>query len=193
MLAPHIPESFLKGLARDFGSAIRVRWSPVRNRWQLERRGKEVTTLSDPRDRFDLWVRVNTGFYRVLETSPGSLITCPHCGTDHSHPMFTLEAPRCPKCAHQDLVMNWPLGEKLLEHLRFTDPERDGLERLWRDIEKSEAALEKGRAREKANYGEAVWKDEFTRVFQIQSRGYEGPARAWLDAPESKRFGGNEQ
>lgn len=87
--------------------------------------------------------------------------------------------------------MNWPLGEKLLEHLRFTDPERDGVERLQKDMEREEKATELGRERERKNFGEALWKDEFTRLFEIQSRGYEGKAKAWVGAPESKRFGGN--
>lgn len=193
MLAPRIPRDFLEGLARDFGpdQEMRVRWSPVRNRWQIERKGKDFSKPADPRDRFDTWARVATGYYRVLEASPGSLITCSYCGTDFEHPVYSYQATLCPKCGKQELVMNWPLGDRLLEHLRFTDPGRDGLQRLWDDLTSEEAQLEVSQQREKETLGEAIWKEEFTRIFEIQSRGYEGPAKFWKDAPESKRFGGN--
>jgi RNA polymerase subunit RPABC4/transcription elongation factor Spt4 len=190
MLAPFVAPSFLRGLARDFHGDIRVRWSPVRNRWQIERKGKEVAKLSDPKDRFDTWVRVATGYYRVMECSPGSLICCSYCQKDYSQELFTLKAAKCPACGKEELVMNWPLGDRLLEHLRFTDPERDGLARMWADLERDEKALEVSQQREKDNIGEAIWKEEFTNLFEIQSRGYEGPAKAWLNAPKSKMFGG---
>ena len=191
MLAPAIPKSFLEGLERDFHGDIRVRWSPVRNRWQVERRGRNLSSSTDPKDRFDTWVRSATGYYRVLETSPGSLVECSYCGKDYSQPFMTFKAAQCPRCGKQELVMNWPLGEALLEHLRKTDPERDGLARMWADLEKDEARLEDSQERAKRATGEAIWKEEFTRLFEIQSRGYEGPARFWQNAPESKRFGGN--
>lgn len=190
MLAPAIPKSFLEGLERDFRGDIRVRWSPVRNRWQVERRGRNVSSSTDPKDRFDTWVRSATGYYRVLETSPGSLVECSYCSKDYSQPFMTLQAAKCPRCGKQELVMNWPLGDALLEHLRKTDPERDGLARMWADLEKSEAREVDSRERAQRATGEAIWKEEFTRLFDIQSRGYEGPARFWVDAPESKRFGG---
>jgi DNA-directed RNA polymerase subunit RPC12/RpoP len=146
--------------------------------------------ISDPKDRFDTWARCATGYYRVLETSPGSLVECSYCGKEYSQEFLTLQAAKCPRCAKQEMVMNWPLGEDLLAHLRKTDPERDGLARMWKDLEQSEASLEQSQARDKANLSESIWKEEFTRVFDIQSRGYEGPARFWQGAPESKRFGG---
>jgi len=146
---------------------------------------------TDPKDRFDTWVRCATGYYRVLECSPGSRIECTHCGKAYSQAFLTLNAAKCPQCQNQELVMNWPLGEDLLAHLRKTDPERDGLPRMWADLERDEAAKLVGEAREKANLGEAIWKEEFTKIFEIQSRGYEGPAKFWKDAPESKTFGGN--
>lgn len=87
--------------------------------------------------------------------------------------------------------MNWPLNEALLEHLRKTDPERDGLARMWADLERDEAAKVASDTRTKKNIAEAIWKEEFTRLFGIQSRGYEGPAKYWTDAPTSKTFGGS--
>lgn len=191
MLAPPIPKDFQAGLDRDFRGDIRVRWSPVRNRWQIERRGRNVSSSTDPKDRFDTWVRSATGFYRITECSPGSLVECSHCGKDYSQPFMTLNAAKCPKCGAQELVMNWPLGEALLEHLRKTDPERDGLARMWEDLERDEARKLASDERIKKGMAEAIWKEEFTRIFQIQSRGYEGPARFWQDAPTSKTFGGN--
>jgi len=191
MLAPFLPESFVRALKRDFNDNIRVRWSPVRNRWQIERRGREVVKHADPKDRFDTWTRVATGYYRVLECSPGSKVCCSFCGKDYSQELFTLKAAKCPRCGKEELVMNWPLGDRLLEHLRFTDPERDGLQRMWRDLEAEELALEVSQQREKDNIGESIWKEEFTNLFEIQSRGYEGKAKFWENAPDSKRFGGN--
>ena len=87
--------------------------------------------------------------------------------------------------------MNWPLGDALLEHLRKTDPERDGLARMWADLEKDEAREADSAKRAGETQTEAIWKEEFTRLFDIQSRGYEGPASYWQNAPESKRFGGS--
>lgn len=192
VLAPYVEQSFLKGLERDFGGEVRLRWSPQRNRWQLERKGVADGGPVDPKDRLDAWIRRRDRFYRILETSPGSRVACSFCGNDYSHPMFTLQAAKCPHCEKEELVMNWPLGEKLLEHLRFTDPSRDGLERMWRELEAAELAKEKSSVREKKNLGEAIWKEEFNRVFEIQSKGYTGKDHAWVGAPESKRFGGNE-
>jgi DNA-directed RNA polymerase subunit RPC12/RpoP len=136
-------------------------------------------------------VRSATGYYRVLETSPGSLVECSYCGKDYSQEFMTLNAAKCTRCGKQEMVMNWPLGEALLEHLRKTDPERDGLGRMWADLERDELAKAKSDYREKKNLSEAIWKEEFTRIFDIQSRGYEGPARFWANAPHTKVFGGN--
>jgi len=190
MLAPAIPKSFLEGLERDFRGDIRVRWSPVRNRWQVERRGRDIASSTDPKDRFDTWVRSATGYYRVLETSPGSLVECSYCQKDYSQAFMTLKAALCPRCGKQELVMNWPLGDALLEHLRKTDPERDGLSRMWNDLLAEEAFQEESQLRDAHNTGEAIWKEEFTGLFEIQTRGYEGPAKFWENAPESKMFGG---
>jgi hypothetical protein len=192
VLAPSIPKSFLEGLDRDFHGDIRVRWSPVRNRWQIERRGRDIgsSTGLDPKDRFDTWARRATGYYRILETSPGSLIECSYCAKSYSQEFLSLTAAKCPRCERQELVMNWPLGPQLLEHLRKTDPERDGLSRMWADLEQDEARKLASDERIKKNLSEAIWKEEFTRIFDIQSRGYEGPAKFWTAAPESKVFGG---
>jgi hypothetical protein len=110
---------------------------------------------------------------------------------DYQTEIYSLVAPRCPRCERQELVMNWPLGEKLLEHLRFSDPDRDGLKRLERDQREAEKRAELEKDRHRKNIGESIWKEEFTNVFEIQSRGYTGKEHAWVDAPESKRFGGN--
>jgi predicted Zn-ribbon and HTH transcriptional regulator len=191
MLSPAPPQSFLDGLNRDFGGKVRLRWSPQRNRWQIERKGPPEGKVSDWRDRFDALIRVRDRVYRVMEVSPGSLVTCGYCAFDYHTPQFSKQAARCPRCDKQELVMNWPLGDRLLEELRFGDPDRDGLERMWKDTLREEEALEKGRKRDSRNYGEAVWKEEFNRVFEIQSKGYTGKEHSWVGAPESKRFGGN--
>jgi hypothetical protein len=191
MEAPRIDASFVAGLERDFGGKIRARWSTQRNRWQIERKGRELPGKIDLSDRVDRRTRLQDGYYRILEVSPGSLVCCGRCQKDYKAEIFNLAAPRCPHCDNLETVLNWPLGENLLEYLRRSDPDRDGLDRMERDQKASEEAAEKAADRERANYGEDVWKDEFTNIFEIQSKGYTGKEAAWENAPESKRFGGN--
>jgi hypothetical protein len=66
------------------------------------------------------------------------------------------------------------LGDDLLQHLRFIDPMRGGIERVFAAQDAGLEARERSRCRDMHTHTESVWKDGYNRVAGIPSWGYTG-------------------
>lgn len=104
---------------------------------------------------------------------------CPKCGLKMSVPELHFGEAICYGCRlhgrdGRHTAAYFPLGERLLEHLRYIDTERGGLERQITDIDNANEALIAGGARKRDNAIEAVNRDYYTTLAGIQSVGYTG-------------------
>lgn len=133
------PADFVRALDREFNGRFRVRWSPVRHRWQVEEKvgqGYLDTPLVDDAHHDD-WHRVRDGYTLYAEIAPGTTTPCPTivddwgtvCGADMKAEPYVLKQIKCATCGQGTNTGFFPLGEPLLEQLRFTDPNRGGYER----------------------------------------------------------------
>lgn len=150
------PESFVKSLDSQFGGRFRVRWSPSRHRWQLE--CKVATTILppapiDPRD--DDLIRAVDGYDFFCEVCPGTLTPCEHCHRGMKASFQRFDRVTCEQCGHKSFACHWELSDSLLQHIRYTDPNRGGYDRIKDEF--TQAKLEKQRkqafARQEALYG----------------------------------------
>ena len=96
------------------------------------------------------------------------------CGQDLRIPELRIKRLTCPRCGRQTTAAYYPLSDLLLEHLRFSDPDRGGLARVFAAQDKAQDTAEKQQRRESRNDGEAIWKDAFPHIAGIQQIGYTG-------------------
>lgn len=172
------PKSFRDSLERQFNGRLRIRWSAARSEWQIEQKMARAKTarariLHGSVEEDDL-IRERDGYVFVLAVKAGNRIPCPGCGILLGIPELRMKRSTCPKCSQSFLAVYYPLGDLLLEHLRYTDPYRDGLDRIFRAQEEAEHQVQEDRLRERRHFGEALWKDSFTQIAGIQSVGYTG-------------------
>lgn len=194
------PSSFTKALAREFPK-FRIRWSPLRYRWQLEEKaGRGIADFPvDPdfaastertRLAWDDLIRVKDGYVLYVEVAPGTTTPCPTCRSDMKAVPFEFVQVRCKVCMaegrHGGVVTGYfPLGETLLDVLRSNDPNRGGYER--NDPQKVRAFNER---RTEMSFAAKMREARACGVddarFQIPKRGYSGKESMWLDAPAPK-------
>ena len=172
------PEGFRKSLERQFDGRLRVRWSEAKGEWHIEQKMRR-SRLAHKRlvggsYEDDEVVRAADGYAFVLAVRPGNRMPCPKCGKVLGIPELRMKRSTCPLCGASFLAVYYPLGDMLLEHLRYTDPYRDGLDRIFQDQERAEQQVKATQIRDRHNEGEAVWKDHFTQIAGIQSVGYTG-------------------
>lgn len=149
-----------------------MRWSPRRQRWQIEQRVHSDVSAplppigGDGQYTFDDdAIRYHDGYHYFAEVSPGTLTPC---GQEVKDEVFTypcrqdLKIPvmrhfgvlKCPACEASHTVAHWPLDDTLIEHIRSTDPERNP--ELQR---KSNSRYEANRAKAKKRAG---FRDDLT-------------------------------
>lgn len=169
------PESFLEALRLQFDGRFRLRWSEGTSQWHLEQkvgRGRPPHKKVSPLD--DRAIRWKDGFEFLLAVTPGDRTRCPSCQMVTKVPVLKMQYAKCEWCEKEFRACYWPLGEALLQHLRYLDPDRGGAERVLRDVEDAEYLQEfrrKRRVREEAK--DAVW-DDWRTLFNIPSVGYTG-------------------
>lgn len=110
---------------------------------------------------------------------------CPTCGLKLRVPEMEFRETRCDYCRTRGKdgrtsAAYFPLGDRLLEHLRYIDTERDGLDRQKLDVEKANESMLAARERHAANDREAVTKDYYTKIAGIESVGYTGREQSWI-------------
>jgi len=172
------PTSFRESLARQFNNRLRVRWSDARHEWQIEQKMRRARLaqkrLTAGTVEEDDIVRDRDGYVFVLAVKPGNRMPCPGCGITLGIPELRMKRSTCPRCGHSFLAVYYPLGDMLLEHLRYTDPYRDGLDRMVKAQDDADATLREQKLRERRNEGEAIWKDHFNEIAGIPTFGYTG-------------------
>lgn len=175
------PESFSRALAAQFNGRFRVRYSVKRHTWQIEEKC-DVARLApieiDSAD--DDLIRAVDGFSFFAEVTQGTTCLCPRCGQDTFAIPRAFQATECSKCGKKSIRCFWPLDDSLLEHMRSTDPNRGGYERLRkaRDFNKQ---LSNARIDSSFRESRAVAVDD-ARV-DIPKVGHTGKETMWLDAP----------
>lgn len=172
-----LPEWFEEELARDSGGRFRVRWSPGRSRWQVEERiGRQK------RKRAMTWIKSNLqdeaireqeGYRLLFELTPGSKTRCPRCTADLKlTPALRPRTTKCQACKKEWKFCFMPAWGDVLVHLRYIQPERGGYERVGPEADANEVQRAQGMRRERHNHTEAIWKEDFTQNFEIDSVGY---------------------
>lgn len=171
----NIPQWFAEALESQFLGRLRVRWSPQAHQFLIEQKiGRRKLPKRRVSELDDHGIRLRDGYEFVLGVTPGSRAQCPHCGNDSKVPVMQMKFATCDSCGKEFRACHWPLGDGLLEWLRFTDPYRDGLERMLKDVEAQDLNRDLKAARAKKNEREDILRDNFTKLFQIQSVGYTG-------------------
>jgi hypothetical protein len=165
-----------------------VRWSNTRNEFLVEQkvnRGSAVmseglwqrwNSLSeaDRLSKLDDLIRAQDGYAFVLSVKPGDRMPCPRCKRVARIPVLEMREAKCPHCHKRFRAVYYPLGPMLLEHLRYTDPYRGGLERVERDLEVAEEHRLYQGQRKFSRETEAAWKEDKLRLFQGDMVGYTG-------------------
>lgn len=175
-----VPDAFARRMKDEFGSRLRIRWSERRREFHIEQQIGRGEVIAPPRKAgtySDEWIAAKDGYARVMTIRVGDRMPCSNCNATLKVPVLKTGRVTCHRCNRGMVAAHFPLeGDALIQHLRSIDPlsnpevERQTLQAL----RQHEAATERSAERELSTYSEAMWKDNFTRLFGIQSVGYTG-------------------
>lgn len=189
------PSEFTRQLAREYPN-YRLRWSPVRHRWQLEEKvGRGIadfpldalhdSTVERRKNSYDDLIRVKDGYMLWVEVAPGTTTPCPTCGGDMKAVPYEFTQVKCPVCGDKVATGFFPLNESLLDVLRMTDPNRGGFDRFSTAKLRAQNELRQNRLNA-ANFREARALGVDDARVDIPKRGYTGKESMWADAPAPK-------
>lgn len=170
-----LPQSFEEELLAQFQGRFRLRWSPKRQRWQLEEKRARAIMLDRPISSIDdEGIREKEGFTLLCEVSPGTTHKCDRCARPMKLAVNRMKTSRCQHCRKEHKLFYWYPGPDLLLHLRKIDPYNGGIDRVFVETDFLSEKFEKSRKRDGRNYREAVGKNDFNYIHEIQSVGYTG-------------------
>ena len=183
-----VPDWFAEQLRLEHAGRLRIRWSPIEQNFQVEskvapgtpwirppkikdqRTGKVSTDTAQ-----DGYVRARDGYQFVCALEPTRQKRCPKC---HNAVMefkpYGFKHTTCPLCQKGSVSGWWEFTDQLLQHLRYIDPDRGGIERVFKDLERDEERAEATKQRDFMNKARDVASDMFSEVYGIQSVGYTG-------------------
>jgi hypothetical protein len=174
-----VPGWFARQLAAESDNRLRVRWSGQTQRFAIEAKVGRPVAMGRPIDAWDdAAIRQRDGYELVMEVAPGDRSRCPRCASWTRLPIRRVGEARCAHCSHTFRACFWPLNESLLQHLRYIDPDRGGIARVFQDVDASEARRERQWRRQRHNDTEAIWKEDYNRLVGIPSVGYTGARHA---------------
>lgn len=183
-----VPTDFAKRFLAEFPE-YRIRWSFRRNNWQIEQvYGRGALPASDISPENDGLIRERDGYWLVMEVQPGDRMACrsvisrhptEYCNLTLSVPLRTTAETVCLECKQRgrdgrQMACYWPFDETFLDHMRKTDPLRDGIRRVSREADASNEAREADIDRRSSNEGQAASADLFNRIVGINQWGYTG-------------------
>lgn len=184
-----VPVDFAKRFLAEFPE-YRIRWSFRRNNWQIEQvYGRGALQASDISPENDGLIRERDGYWLVMEIQPGDRMACPsivahypqlqRCGLTLKVPIRATAETVCTDCKKRGrdgrhMAAYWPLDETFLDHMRKTDPLRDGIRRVSREADSHNEAREADIDRRGSNEGQAASADLFNRIVGINQWGYTG-------------------
>ncbi len=186
------PSWFVQRLDTISRGRLRIRWSPARGEWQIEQKGMvgrwNPVRHWDPNDPGkllpidydDAFLRARDGYSYLLSIRPGDRMPCPACRNTIKVPVLRFGEAICGWCEANGKKKThyraayFPLGEALLQHLEMISPERayaaiENAKHHQEDL-KRDGAIK----REASNTSEAILKENFNQLFEIQSVGYTG-------------------
>lgn len=181
-----VPEWFAEELESQSFGRYRVRWSAGRQRFQVEERiGRQRRKRARLFEQESEEARREQDGYRLLfEITPGSRTRCPRCAQWIKVREMSVGTTKCGMCKKEWKFFFMPLGWRLLEHLRYIQPERGAYDRVDKDTDRGMAEKDARDRRDRHNTTEAIWKEDFTKNFEIDSvgwtpRGARIGARTW--------------
>ena len=169
-----LPSWVEEELTRDSAGRYRIRWSVGRNRWQVEEKiGRQTPRKRRFANTDDEAIKEEQGYKLLFEVTPGDRTRCPRCAkwmkvTAATRPRTS----KCQACRKEWKFCFMPSWNDLLVHLRYIQPERGGFERVLADTDHGNAEREKSNTRTMRRNTEAIWKEDFTRNFEIDSVGW---------------------
>lgn len=174
----HIPESFARSLHDQFDGRFRVRWSVKTHRYQLEEklRCAVLPPIHIEADDDDL-IRAVDGYGVFAQVTPGTLTPCMNCGKDRHATVRDFVASACAHCGDRAIVVFWPLDESLLQHLRYTDPNRGGYD-VHRASRAHNSRMNELRLKSALREADACAIDDV--VFTLPKVGYTGREHMWI-------------
>jgi hypothetical protein len=201
-----VPSWFASQISSEFDGQLRCRWSPFRERFSIERKrdksrqrplppkppnlaGLMPENLIRAEKRYlDKLQRFRDDYELVLEVAAGTNIRCLDCDRWNKLAFCEMRSTRC-VCGTDLNVVFFPLGAQLLEHLRFTNPDTGGIDRVERKIVDDTETLSAAKERANRDKREEPWRDNFNKVFGIQSTGWTpASGRFAPELPESRPF-----
>lgn len=198
----HIPEHVTEQIARRFGGRFRLRWSDVEHLYLYEQKVRRgiaegfapihVKSERHRKQSYENQIRARDGYILTMKIAPGTHVDCPECGMDIPVPAFRSAQVHCAFCKTKGRqnVFNggyWPLGDTLLDELDKLDPDRGGLDRVLKATTDASEFAEHEREYKVTSTADAVYREEFRKLFGIPQTGYSGATKMWQDAPESKK------
>lgn len=174
----HIPDSFAWSLHDQFDGKFRVRWSVKTLRFQIEEklRCAVLPPIHIEADDDDL-IRAVEGYGCFAEVCPGTLTPCGRCGKDRHATVRDFIATACAHCGDRAIAVFWPLDDSLLQHLRYTDPNRGGYDVLRSNRDRN---LRMNDLRLKSAFREADARAVDDVVFTLPKVGYTGREHMWI-------------
>jgi hypothetical protein len=181
----HIPDWFRSQLRAESDNRLRIRFSPYRGLYQIEAK-RHRGHLSDSPTTDDATIREADGYDLVLEIAPTPRIACPNvhkkdkfarperCDTMIRVPVNQMKETTCPGCKARIVAPHFELSAALLQHLRYIDPDRGGVERAFKDADDHELKRTAALRRERHNIAEALFKEDRRKVLEIPMIGYSG-------------------
>lgn len=168
------PRSFVQSLKAQLPH-LRVRWSRQREAWLIEQkiaRAIEVPKFVSEYD--DRTIRARDGYALVMTVTTGDRMPCRRCKAELHVATMQLRQTACPRCGAVYNAAHYPLADTLLEHLRYSDPYRGGVERQIMEVDLANERREIRRQRDAINEAGAVAADLFPQLHGIPQVGYTG-------------------
>lgn len=173
-----LPSWFEEEWEATFRGRFRIRWSPTRNRWQIEQKMARAVVADRPiHSNDDAKIRETEGFELFAELCPGTTTKCDRCAKEMKLQANQFKTARCPHCRKEHKAFFWAIGPSFLEHMRKVDPHTGGIERVFEEVDKKARTQNRSKWNDGRNYREAAGKDSFNYVHEIQSVGWTGMDR----------------
>jgi hypothetical protein len=152
---------FHQQLHDQFGGRFRVRWSDKQQEYHLEQKAERGRVdLPPSTDEFgrwdtydDLYIRARDGYHLIMRIRNGDRMPCPICGLEVKVPVMETRETHCERCRVQGrdgriAAAFFPLGDRLLEHLRYIDPMSNGPQRAHQRVRAHQLATNERRRKE---------------------------------------------
>lgn len=192
----HIPDRFRELLQLEFDGRFRIRWSDHQQLFLVEEKIQRGDPLGAGRPKGwmermsgiapDRVAQVRDGYALICQLSPSPRRRCRGCNRTLTLAVNEMRSTKC-VCGKELLVPYWPLGDRLLEHLRSIDVDRGYRTAQLREMDHMDATRLQRVRKQSRGISREMHKDDFTQLFGLPMSGSSGktPAAAWTDAPAS--------